>query len=52
MSPADLSAAPGPLAPNPAGFLQVEFILTTTAKGTTPALRSFTVVHDCEGAIG
>lgn len=51
-SPADLKMAPGPLQPNPSGFLQVEFDLTTTNNNTTPALKSFTVVYECTNGIG
>jgi hypothetical protein len=51
-SPADLSQAPGPLLPNPSGYIQVEFNLTTTANGVTPALKSFRIVYDCVGQIG
>jgi hypothetical protein len=52
MSPADLSVAPGPVMPNPSGYLQVEFDLSTTSKSQTPALKSFTVVYECVGGIG
>jgi hypothetical protein len=55
-SPADLlNAAPSggsALAPNPSGFLQVEFDLTTTDKNSTPALKSYTVVYECVAGIG
>jgi hypothetical protein len=51
-SPADLSMAPGPLAPNPAGFVQVEFILQTTVRDATPKLKSFRVIHICQSIIG
>jgi len=55
-SPADLlNAAPsggGALMPNPSGFLQVEFDLTTTDKNSTPALKSYTVVWECVNGIG
>jgi hypothetical protein len=51
LSVADLSQPPGPVMPNPSGFLQVEFDLTTTDKNTTPALKSFTVVYECIGSI-
>lgn len=51
-SPADLTVAPGPLQPNPSGFLQVEFDLTTTNNNNTPALKSFTVVYECTNGIG
>jgi len=51
-SPADLSMAPGPLAPNPAGYIQVEFILQTTQRDITPKLKSFKVIHVCQSIIG
>ncbi len=55
-SPADLlNASPsggGALAPNPSGFLQVEFDLTTTDKNATPALKSYTVIYECVNGIG
>ncbi|MCU1282067.1 MAG: Tryptophan synthase alpha chain, partial [bacterium] len=55
-SPADLrNAAPSGgsvLAPNPSGFLQVEFDLTTTDQKSTPALKSYTVIWECVNGIG
>jgi hypothetical protein len=48
-SPADLSMTPGPILPNPSGFLEVEFILTTVDKASTPALKSFQIVWVCGG---
>ncbi|HWE26409.1 MAG TPA: hypothetical protein VHB97_00325, partial [Polyangia bacterium] len=55
-SPADLRNAPpgggSALSPNPSGFLQVEFDLTTTDKNSTPALKSYTVVYECVSGIG
>ena len=51
MSPGDLQAAPGPVMPNPSGWLQVEFDLSTTANNVTPALKSFNVVYECVGGI-
>jgi hypothetical protein len=51
MSPADLQAAPGPVMPNPSGWLQVEFDLATKSNGITPALKSFHVVYECVGGI-
>ncbi|MCU1279598.1 MAG: Tryptophan synthase alpha chain, partial [bacterium] len=56
MSPADLRmpapAGGAALTPNPSGFLQVEFDLTTTDKNSTPALKSYTVVYECVNGIG
>jgi len=46
-SSADLSQAPGPVLPNPSGFLQVEFDLTTQDKSKTPALKSFQILWEC-----
>jgi hypothetical protein len=55
-SPADLrNPAPSGgsvLSPNPSGFLQVEFDLTTTDKMSTPALKSYTVIWECVNGIG
>jgi hypothetical protein len=51
-SPADLSMAPGPVLPNPSGFLQVEFDFTTTDKNVTPALKSYQIVSDCPQITG
>lgn len=51
-SPADLQQAPGPIMPNPSGFLEVEFILTTQDKSATPALKAFKIVYECVNAIG
>ena len=50
-SPADLQNAPGPVMPNPSGFLQVEFDLTTSDKSATPALKSYTVIYECVNGI-
>jgi hypothetical protein len=50
-SVADLSQAPGPLMPNPSGFIQVEFDLTTTDKSVTPALKSFTILWECLSSV-
>lgn len=46
-SPADLQAAPGPLAPNPADYIEVQFVLTTT-NDQSPKLKSFAVAFACE----
>src|SRR5581483_10513522 len=51
-SPADLTAAPRPVSPNPSGFLDVEFILTTTDKSVTPKLKSFNIIWECVNGIG
>ncbi|MBI5535168.1 MAG: hypothetical protein HY898_20745 [Deltaproteobacteria bacterium] len=49
VSPADLEVkqAPGPLAPNPADYLQVEFDFTTTNSEESPKLKSFQIVYEC-----
>lgn len=49
VSPADLQLkqAPGPLTPNPAEFLEVEFDFTTTDNEISPKLKSFQVVYEC-----
>jgi hypothetical protein len=46
-SPADLSQGMPALAPNPSGFLQVEFDLTTSVKDATPRLKSFQIIYEC-----
>jgi len=51
-SPADLMVAPGPVIPNPARFLQVEFDLQTMDRALTPALKSFQIVYECVSDIG
>ncbi len=50
-SPADLSMAPGPIMPNPSGLLDVQFVLTTMDKNTTPALKSFKILYECVNAL-
>jgi hypothetical protein len=45
-SPADLSVAPGPLAPNPARYMEVLFKLSTNTD-QSPKLKSFKIVYDC-----
>jgi hypothetical protein len=45
-SPADLAKAPGPLKPNPADMLQVEFDFTTTTD-VSPKLKSFQITYEC-----
>jgi hypothetical protein len=45
-SPADLSKAPGPLKPNPADYLEVNFELTTTNE-LSPKLKSFQITYEC-----
>jgi hypothetical protein len=52
MSPADLTISPGPVSPNPSGFLDVEFILTTTDKSVSPKLKSFQIIWECINGIG
>ena len=46
-SPADLSKPPGPVAPNPGSFLQVEFDLSTQDPQISPALKGFQIAYDC-----
>jgi hypothetical protein len=50
-SPADLMAPP-PLLPNPAGFLEILFELTTTTKDTTPVLKGYRVISECVNGVG
>jgi hypothetical protein len=50
-SPADLMAAP-PLLPNPAGFLEILFELTTSTKDTTPVLKGYRVISECVNGVG
>ena len=46
-SPADLGVAPGPLAPNPADFIEVRFVLATTGL-ESPKLKGFQIAFACE----
>jgi hypothetical protein len=46
-SPAELELPPGPVMPNPSGYLEVEFVLSTMDKNLTPALKSFSIVYEC-----
>ena len=46
-SPAILSQAPGPLAPNPAQYLRVTFLLTTENRDVSPILHDFEVIWEC-----
>ncbi|MFO0587939.1 MAG: hypothetical protein U0441_10390 [Polyangiaceae bacterium] len=46
-SPADLQASPGPLDPNPADYIEVQFVLTTT-NDSSPKLKSFSIAFACE----
>ena len=46
-SPADLQVAPGPLLPNPANYIEVQFVLTTT-NDISPKLKGFAVAFACE----
>lgn len=49
-SPADLAVAPGPLMPNPARYIQVQFVLTTTNE-SSPKLKAFQIAFACEANI-
>ena len=49
-SPANLLAAPGPLDPNPADYIEVQFVLKTSNE-LSPKLKGFAIVFACE-AIG
>lgn len=51
-SPADLQLMPGPVLPNPSGFLEVEFILSTIDKNSSPALKSFQILYECVNSLG
>jgi hypothetical protein len=46
-SPADLGMMPGPLAPNPADFIEVRFVLATTGLDS-PKLKGFQIAFACE----
>ncbi len=46
-SPALLDQAPGPVQPNPSGYLEVQFVLSAMDKNATPALKGFTIVYEC-----
>lgn len=49
-SPANLLVAPGPVMPNPANYIEVRFVLTTT--GTeSPKLKGFAVAFACENEV-
>jgi hypothetical protein len=51
-SPANLIAPPvGPLQPNPAGGLEVEFLFTSNNGRATPALRHVEVLRDCRAVV-
>jgi hypothetical protein len=52
MSPADLKAPPGPLMPNPAPYIQVEFDLSSMDRTATPKLKSFSVDYECSNIPG
>lgn len=49
-SPADLSAAPGPLDPNPAEYIQVRFTFQTTGEAS-PKLKGFQIAFACEKTV-
>jgi hypothetical protein len=51
VSPADLKAPP-PLVPNPSGYLEVEFELTTMSKDTTPVLKGYRIIYECINGVG
>ncbi|PKN44092.1 MAG: hypothetical protein CVU59_12555 [Deltaproteobacteria bacterium HGW-Deltaproteobacteria-17] len=46
-SPAVLSDVPGPVAPNPAWYIRVTFLLTTENRDVTPILHDFDLVWEC-----
>jgi hypothetical protein len=48
-SPALLDQAPGPLQPQPARFIEIEFELTSEDHEATPVLHGFEVMRDCAG---
>jgi hypothetical protein len=48
-SPAELTAAPGPLPANPARYIQVRFTLATNGV-TSPKLKGFQIAYSCEQA--
>ncbi|MDY0000990.1 MAG: putative metal-binding motif-containing protein [Polyangia bacterium] len=52
-SPADLAAPPfGPIDPNPARYLQVEFELTSQDRTQTPILHDFRIIRHCRSGPG
>lgn len=51
-SSADLAQPPGPLMPNPSGYMQVEFDLTTQDKSLSPKLKSFQILWECINSLG
>ncbi len=51
-SPADLTGPPiGPVEPDPARYIQVEFELRSEDRDQTPILHDFNVVWDCSGDV-
>ncbi len=46
-SPAELSEVPGPVEPNPAWYMRIEFLLTTEKKDFAPVLKGFHVYWEC-----
>jgi hypothetical protein len=51
MSPSDLKGMPGPVMPNPAPYMQVEFDLKSMDKAATPRLKSFYIDYECGNMI-
>lgn len=47
-SPADLAAKPGPVMPNPAAYLQVEFTLSTLDQTVSPKLKNVELQFVCK----
>ena len=46
-SPADVKVAPGPMMPNPAPYMEVEFDFATTDRAATPRLKSMSIAYEC-----
>jgi hypothetical protein len=51
VSPADLMAAPA-LMPDPSGYLEIEFDLSTMSKDTTPVLKGYRIIYECITGVG
>jgi hypothetical protein len=50
-SPADLMAPPQ-LTPNPSGYLEIQFNLSTTTKDTSPVLKGYRILYECVDGLG
>jgi len=51
MTPGYLQTAPA-LVPNPSGFLEIQFNLSTSVKDATPVLKGYRVIYECPNGVG